>query len=74
MRRYLHFCDCGPHFHCGTVIIQLFCEECGAEYLGPDCNITQPLPVALRENGRILCVECFQSIQVKEMAFSKTAY
>ena len=53
-----HFCDCGPHFHCGNPIVFLVCEECGNEYLGADCEVTRPLPVSVQADGRILCKDC----------------
>lgn len=56
--RYLHFCDCGPHFHCGEPIYHFICKECGSEYIGPDCKVTHPVPVAVNEAGLILCKVC----------------
>lgn len=56
--RYQHFCDCGPHFHCGEPIIHTICQSCGAEYIGPDCRVTRPLPVAMTEAGLVLCKDC----------------
>lgn len=63
--RITHFCDCGPHFYCGNPIVLLVCEECGGEYLGPDCDVTRPLPVSVRDNGRVLCKDCVQKKEGK---------
>lgn len=59
---YRHFCDCGPHFHCGQEIVHYICQECGTEYIGPDCKVTQPLPVQKQIDGTILCQECAEKI------------
>ncbi len=58
--KYSHFCDCGPHVHCLEPIVHAICEECGNEYIGPECDVTNPLPVSVREDGRILCESCRQ--------------
>lgn len=61
--RFYHFCDCGPHFHCGQEIVQYICQDCGSEYIGPDCDVTRPLPVRKRDNDRTLCDDCAKKSQ-----------
>lgn len=63
MKEYHHFCDCGRHFFCGSTIVLNTCEVCGAEYLGPECQVTQPLPVSMNESGHMLCRECRENVQ-----------
>ncbi len=58
--KYHHFCNCGPHFHCGQPIVHRVCEVCGDEYLGPDCEVTRPLPVIICEDGSCLCRTCYK--------------
>lgn len=63
--RYYHFCDCGPHFHCGEEIVHWVCEMCSSEYIGPDCEVARPLPVRMRENGKVLCDECYKKMEAE---------
>ncbi|MGI6457777.1 MAG: hypothetical protein ACOX5R_19450 [bacterium] len=65
-----HFCDCGPFTHCGNPIVHLICEHCGDEYVGPDCEVTRPLPIVRMEDGSMLCRRCLtynQSLQRKSV-------
>jgi len=69
MKYYQHFCDCGSHFFCGNPIVLNSCEECGSEYIGPDCRVSRPLPVDIDETGRALCRECRERVENRvEMA------
>jgi len=62
--KFYHFCDCGPHFHCGETIVHLVCQECGAEYIGPDCDVTRPLPVSKIGNDAVLCQNCVDKAEL----------
>ena len=62
--KFHHICNCGRHFHCGNEIVHYFCEECGAEYLGPDCDVTRVLPVDMQQDGKILCQNCIVNTEV----------